>query len=110
MRQSNVKRLIYAGFIGALVILAVIISLTYNNLDGFLENDTKVEHTHYVEECIDSLSLLLSDIQNRTRAILLTGDSSYATAHTGAIAALHTTIQALNDSVSDNPAQQKNLR
>ncbi|HZV12552.1 MAG TPA: CHASE3 domain-containing protein, partial [Candidatus Kapabacteria bacterium] len=110
MRQSNVRRLVYAGFIGALVILTVIISLSYRNLDGFLENDTKVEHTHYVQEYIDTLSLLLSDIQNGTRAALLTRDSSYITTRAGSIAALRTTIDALNDSVSDNPAQQKNLR
>jgi PAS domain S-box-containing protein len=110
MRQSNVRRLVYAGFIGALIILTVIISLSYKSLNGFLEIDSKIEHTHYVEEDIDTLSLLLADIQNKTRAILLTGDSSYAATRTGSIVALHTTIQALKDSVSDNPSQLENLR
>src|SRR5579883_894653 len=109
MRQSIIRKSAYAGFIAALLILGIIAYISFQETKNFLATTGDLSHTHEALEDIDTINILIKDIQDETLQYIITKDAQYFAQRDSTVATLGKIIKDLRDSVSQNPAQLQNL-
>ncbi len=115
-RRSNdfrarwtVGRLLAAGYILALLALAVIGASAYLRIGSLLEDRAPVEHTYRVLSGIDGLQGRLKDAERGQRGYVITGDERYLQPYRRSLTAIAGGLDLLGSLTSDNPHQQAML-
>ncbi len=96
---------IATGFGIALVIFVIVGAVAYRNVTLQTDAASWVVHTHETQNQLTQLLATLRDAEAAQRNYLLTGDETYLTPYTVAIAAAEANRQQLARLVADNPRQ-----
>ncbi|MBX3198507.1 MAG: CHASE3 domain-containing protein [Labilithrix sp.] len=89
-----------------LVLVAVI---AYRSIDGLLDNNARVTHTHSVLEKIASTLSLVKDAETGQRGFIITGDPAFAEPYEAATRAIRAELAELRRLTADNPRQLRRL-
>ena len=65
---------ILAGFVAALIVIAVIGIATYRTMKSLVRTGDRAAHNHQVIDHLQNLHFLLNDAETRQRDYLITGD------------------------------------
>lgn len=103
------QRKVQAGFLFALLCLAIVGVVAYLSVQRLRTNAAWVEHTHQVLTQLDRLLALTTDAETAERGYVITGDAAYLTAYGTAVNAVGGVQQRLNELTADNPAQRARL-
>jgi CheY-like chemotaxis protein/CHASE3 domain sensor protein len=107
MKTLSRKYVVNCAFAIALVILASIGWLAYQNMAAAKESDYWVSHTHTVIEELDTLLSSLTDAETGQRGFIITGDEAYLEPYNNALATISKQLKSLRELTKDNPLQQK---
>jgi CHASE3 domain sensor protein len=106
-RNWTFGRRLAAAFSLAGLVIVVIAAVSYQNTASLIDNNGWVDHTWRVRADISDLRLQFSDAEAGVRGYAVTGNDSYLTPYTAAIAQVDTVFNDLRKLTVDNPTQQQ---
>lgn len=98
-----------AGYAFALIILASLGMVSYQNTTRLIEASNMAAHTHQVLEGLEKVVSILKDTETGQRGYLITGDEHYLDPYTAGVSAVSPAIQNLRALTADNPNQQRRI-
>src|ERR1700687_697974 len=101
---------ILAGFLSALVAIAVIGVATYWSIKSLVKSSDRAAHTHLMIDHLEALHFLLNDAETRERDYLITGDRYNLELYQAAIAEIDGEVHSLSTLTSDQGNQQQRLK
>ncbi|HEV2436125.1 MAG TPA: PAS domain S-box protein [Verrucomicrobiae bacterium] len=107
--KGSVENKILAGFVASVAALMVIGWLAYRTTNQFITTDRLVAHTHEVIATLESGRAILTDVEARQRAFLLTGDEQFLKDSNDAQAQINAWMERVKTLTADNPGQQQRL-
>jgi PAS domain S-box-containing protein len=107
--KASVENKILAGFVASVAALIVIGWLAYRTTNQFIMTDRLVAHTHEVIATLESGRAILTDVEARQRAFLLTGDEQFLKDSQDAQAQINAWIGSVRTLTADNPEQEQRL-
>lgn len=106
---KSAERIIFIGFLLALVITITVCTLFYHNVSRFLEANQQVNHTIQVTEGIEELSSALRDVQVTRRNYVISGDETFLSSYDAEIREVDSKMGSLRLMTADNLIQQQYL-
>ena len=88
---------LYAGFGAALVIMAILSAVAYNNISNLTSTAGQVEHTHEVLNELDAILGWLKDAETGQRGYLITRQDRYLEPYNNALTEIDGTRQRSYD-------------
>ena len=101
---------ILAGFVSALVAIALIGVATYWSVKDLVRSGDRAAHTHQVIDHLEVLHFLLNDAETRERDYLITGDRYNLGLYQAAIAKIDAKVHSLETLTGDREDQQQRLK
>lgn len=105
----TVGRKVALGFGLSFALLLLIAGIAYRSIDGLVENNARVAHTHAVLERIATTSSLLKDAETGQRGYVITADPAFLAPYEVALTAIPGNFAELRRLVADNPQQLARL-
>ena len=108
---SNIrlKGKIFSGTVAPLALLVVLGIVTLTSVNSIVETNGWVEHTHKVLGDADAIVSSAVDMETGMRGYLLAGQDGFLDPYRGGEEKTYAGIAALQETVSDNPAQVERL-
>ncbi len=103
------KDKIRGGFLGALLLLAVVGAVSYLSTLRLIETGRSVAHTYRIREQMEALLADVIDAQTAMRGYLLTNQDRYLQPYHAAKHDLPARVAALRHLAGNNPRQQKDI-
>src|SRR5689334_16372634 len=101
--QWSIEKRTTIGFSLVLILVLIIGGGAYQITQQFIETNQLVAHTfEVIGELTQTLSLL-SDAETGQRGYVITGDESYLTPYTSAVANIDSHLDSLSNLIADNP-------
>jgi PAS domain S-box-containing protein len=101
---------ILAGFVSALVAIALIGAATYWSVKNLVRSSDRAAHSHQVIDHLEALHFLLNDAETRERDFLITGDRYNLDLYQAAITKIDGEVRSLGTLTSDREDQQRRLK
>ncbi len=98
------------GFCAALAILTVMSAVSYFSVKGLVERAGWVEHTQTVLRETEAVLSDLKDVDTGVRGYLISGQKSFLSPYSDALASIPAHLHRLNELTTDNDEQQKKIR
>ena len=106
---QQLPRGLLIGFSVALALLVALGQLSYLAIERQAEAANWIERTHHVGESLTAIYSTVQDVDNATRAFVLTGSDAALHAYTAALQTLPRKLDEMQKLISDNPAQVRRL-
>jgi len=103
------RRRLAAGFVLALLIVAVAGWISYTNTARLLVSDRRVRHTYRIREHLGTVISLLRDAETGVRGYVITGHEDYLGPYNAAARAINRNLSDLQRLTARNPTQQQRL-
>ena len=107
--SSSVEAAITAAFIGALVVMCLVTSLSWYLVSQFLDSTKWVNHTNVVLVTIARANASIAEALSATEEFVVTGDSRSMAERDRAISELNASLRELGALTADNQAEQQRL-
>jgi PAS domain S-box-containing protein len=101
---------ILAGFVSALVAIALIGVATYWSVKDLVRSGDRAAHAQQVIDHLEALHFLLNDAETRERDYLITGDRYNLELYRGATAKIDREVHSLGTLTSNQEDQQRRLK
>lgn len=101
--------LVHAGFAAALVILGVIGTSSYFSLQGLVEAQASVQHSHEIIDGLKDLTAEITDVESSARGFTLAGKDIYLQPYFAARDNVAKTMRGLRHAAAGNPRQTRRL-
>ena len=88
---------------GALLILAAVTILSYQDWSAFQRSAPQVQHSRQLLQQVEDTLASMRDAESGQRGFVLTGDSEYLDSYNAAVAALPGELSALRSSTANEP-------
>jgi PAS domain S-box-containing protein len=108
--KVQIEKKILIGFTISLVALAGMGWLSYRTTTNLVATENWVSHTHEVIAALESGRALLTDVENKQRAFLLTGDKLFLNDCRDAQSQIDGWIELLRILTDGSPTQQEHLK
>jgi methyl-accepting chemotaxis protein len=106
---ATIGRKLTATFVGIALLFGAVCTVAYFSVNSLVYNAGRVQHTYQVLDRIAALNASLKDAETGQRGFVITGEDSYLTPYTQALADLSAEQQALRALTADNAQQQQRL-
>jgi CHASE3 domain sensor protein len=106
---KSTARKVSAGFAVALACLAVVSVASWLSITQMKEDARRVEHTHEVLECLDTLLSTVLAAETAERGLVVTDDRDYLERYRRAVQAADAIQRRLSELTVDNATQQGRL-
>ena len=103
------RRLAWAAFSVALVLLLIIGGMSYQTTKRLVESERLIAHTHEVQTVMEDLRSDLIEAGYARRGFLISGEESFVAAYRAAVDDIPLKINRLKQVTSDNAVQQHRL-
>ena len=100
---------LYAGFGTALVIMAVLSTVAYNNISNLTSTASQVEHTHEVLGELEAVLGWLKDAETGQRGYVITREDRYLEPYNAALDGIGDSIAHVRELTIDNPVQTQRI-
>jgi signal transduction histidine kinase len=107
--RRSFETAITAAFIGALLVMGLVTSLSLYLVTRFLTSTGWVNHTHVVLVTLERANSSIAEVLAATEEFLVTADPATIVERDRAISALQASLGALGDLTVDNQAEQRRL-
>ncbi len=108
MNLSADRRLLGA-FVSALLLLAAITGLSFNDISLLIRNNQALVHTQDVLAALQATLSIMQDAETGQRGYLITGVDSYLEPYAAAQSRITTQVDTLRRLTADNPVQQARI-
>jgi CHASE3 domain sensor protein len=105
----NTDRKIQVAFATAVLILAVVGTVSYRSAGVSNESDKWVKHTYEVSQNIDAMRLSMIGLESNARGFVLTGDEAYWDSWRAGVTSVQERVAELHGLTADNPVQQARM-
>ena len=96
---------LYAGFGLALVVMAVLSVVAFNNISSLTSTSASVSHTHEVLESLEAIVSQLKDAETGQSGYVITREDRYLEPYNNAIATIYEEIAYVRELTIDNSEQ-----
>ena len=96
---------LYAGFGAALVIMAILSAVAFNNISSLTSTAAQVDHTHEVLESLERVLGFLKDAETGQRGYVITREDRYLEPYDAALSDIDDEIAHVRELTIDNPVQ-----
>lgn len=109
MEGLNTSKLAWAGFLLALVILAIIAVLSFLNTRKLKETSARVAHTYEVIIRLEDIFITLRGVESEQRDYVITGEEVRLEHSRTTVAEVGPKLERIKALTADNPGQQERI-
>ena len=103
--KLNIGTKLYASFGIALVIMAVLSVVSFNNISSLTHTAERVDHTYKVLEAVSNIESTLKDAETGQRGFVITGEERYLEPYHAALGRIDEEILHFRTLTIDNAIQ-----
>ncbi len=109
MKWSLERKIIAVGFGLAMVITAIVNTISYQNTAKLFARERQIEYSYEVLQKVRDVLTTLRDAERDRRSYIITGNKSYLETYNTAIQTIETKLTDAQRATADNPMQQHRL-
>ncbi|MCV3217563.1 PAS domain S-box protein [Plectonema radiosum NIES-515] len=109
MKWSLERKIIAVGFGLAMVIIAIVNIISYQNTDKLFVRERQLEYSYEVIQKVRDVLTTVREAEKARRSLIITGNKSYEETYNTAIQSIEAKLTDAQRSTTNNPTQQQRL-